>query len=155
MTSSIIGALDGLDGRTLRGWAFDPRRADAAVELDVVVDGVVVDHIAASEPRHDVAVAGVGSSLCGFALHLGLRFDDGEDHEIAVRLPDVGTDLPGSPIRARFDTGYDPDIVSNLDPIDWRIRGWAYSKSSPEVPVELQVLIDGAEFTSDRSGEPE
>ena len=147
MTSSIIGALDGLDGRTLRGWAFDPRRADAAVELDVVVDGVVVDHIAASEPRHDVAVAGVGSSLCGFALHLGLRFDDGEDHEIAVRLPDVGTDLPGSPIRARFDTGYDPDIVSNLDPIDWRIRGWAYSKSSPEVPVELQVLIDGAEFT--------
>ena len=52
----------------------------------------------------------------------------------------------GSPIRARFDTGYDPDIVSNLDPIDWRIRGWAYSKVTPEVPVELQVIIDGQEF---------
>ena len=147
MTSSVVGALDGLDGRILRGWAFDPLRADSAVSLDVVVDGVVVEEIAASQPRHDVALAGVGSSLCGFALHLGMRFDDGEDHEIAVRVSDGGADLPGSPIHARFDTGYDPDIVSNLDPIDWRIRGWAYSKSAPEVPVELQVLIDGEEFS--------
>lgn len=147
MTSSVVGALDGLDGRILRGWAFDPLRADSAVSLDVVVDGVVVEEIAASQPRHDVALAGVGSSLCGFALHLGMRFDDGEDHEIAVRVSDGGADLPGSPIHARFDTGYDPDIVSNLDPIDSRIRGWAYSKSAPEVPVELQVLIDGEEFS--------
>ena len=147
MTSGVVGALDGLDGRILRGWAFDPLRADSPVSLDVVVDGIVVERIAASQPRHDVALAGVGSSLCGFAVHLGMRFDDGEDHEIAVRVSDGGVDLPGSPVRAFFDTGYDPDIVSNLDPIDWRIRGWAYSKSAPEVPVELQVLIDGEEFT--------
>ncbi len=147
MTSGVVGALDGLDGRILRGWAFDPLRADSPVSLDVVVDGIVVERIAASQPRHDVALAGVGSSLCGFAVHLGMRFDDGEDHEIAVRVSDGGVDLPGSPVRASFDTGYDPDIVSNLDPIDWRIRGWAYSKSAPEVPVELQVLIDGEEFT--------
>jgi hypothetical protein len=52
------------------GWAWYPQRPSQRVEVEFLVDGEVVGAALASNPRADVAAAGHGDGMCGFAFPL-------------------------------------------------------------------------------------
>ena len=52
------GSLDSADGASVRGWVVDRERPDAAVEVQLYVDGKFVADVLADQPRPDVSEKG-------------------------------------------------------------------------------------------------
>lgn len=140
----LRGRLEGVEDSIARGWATDAARADESLAIEVLVDGLVVASVSADLARHDLQLAGVTGANCGFSVDLAGVLSDGLQHEIVARTADGHEELEGSPLTVRTGLGADPDVVSNLDPIEWSVKGWAYRISAPEVPLVLDVAIDGS-----------
>ena len=152
--SSLRGCVESLDDSIIRGWAVDFARADEPVLLEVLVDGVPVVDAVADLARPDLHAAEVTGASCGFAVDLASVLGDGAEHHVAVRCARTSADLDGSPVKVRTALGADPDVVSNLDPIEWSVRGWAYRLSEPETPLVIEVSIDGRHFSEVRCENP-
>ncbi|MCJ2064377.1 Hint domain-containing protein [Methylobacterium sp. J-088] len=73
------------------GWAQDAAQPDAAVCLDILVDGAVVAFTVASEYRADLATVGVGDGRVGFELGLDMPLAAGLPHVVEVRRSADGT----------------------------------------------------------------
>lgn len=58
-SARIAGALELITRHQLVGWAWDPDRPGAPVELEVLVGGTPVARVLADAPRADIAVPGV------------------------------------------------------------------------------------------------
>jgi len=127
----VRGAIDRWNGRTVDGWAFDPRSPDQAVNVTVHADGVLVASGPADAERPDLAAAGFGSGHCGFSLELdtvpahGARLElvlctdgPGQRREICRRTMDTG----GQPLvleLVRFDiAGVHGAIVTSAQTLD-------------------------------------
>ena len=152
--SSLRGCLESLDDSIIRGWAVDSARADEPVLLEVLVDGVRLVDAVADLARPDLHAAGVTGAPCGFAIDIAHALDDGAEHHVAVRCARTSAGLEGSPVKVRTALGADPDVVSNLDPIEWSVRGWAYRLSEPETPLVIDVSIDGRHYSEVRCENP-
>jgi len=101
---AIEGGIDGLiDGR-LHGWARDVGRPDTTIELEILVDGEVIDRAVCDHVRTDLIEAGVGNGRHGFVVPVGDDWDDGLVHEVRARV--TGTDLElGTASRVVFGHG--------------------------------------------------
>lgn len=86
----ISGRLEGFKAGEIFGWAFD--RTDPAAHVDVMVelDGTPIAKVTASEPRADLARAGLGSGDHGFRWSIPSDLYDKTFDSIAVKA--VGYD---------------------------------------------------------------
>jgi ribosomal protein S18 acetylase RimI-like enzyme len=104
----------------LSGWVAEIAAPDRPVRFSLIIEGHKQFTIVADRPRPDVAAAGVAAANCGFARELPARFDDGNEHAIAMRLDD-GRDLnlPGLPssvpVRPDLVPAADADLAAALD----------------------------------------
>jgi len=89
------GKLEAADCTTVRGWAWDPLFPTTPISVDVLVDGVYRETVAADRFRPDLASRGDGRH--GFAWPFPAALKDGRPHRITVRFAESDTTdlLPG------------------------------------------------------------
>ncbi len=96
-TDLCEGHIDSASHMMLRGWAWDPKRPDDPVSLDLLVDGQFEQHIYCADPRPDLQLHGKGNGRHGFHAPLPLRLLDNENHELRLRFSNTSQELAGSP----------------------------------------------------------
>ncbi len=94
----MTGNLDGLDGRTVTGWAYDPTDPDGAVELEILDGDGTIARVVANRYRADLELAGIGDGRHGFELRLARPLSPQVRHELRVRRVGDRHELPGSPL---------------------------------------------------------
>ena len=94
----LQGQLDGLEGATITGWAFDPANPDNPVVLDVLDGDGLIARVTANRFRGDLEAAGIGNGRHGFELRLTRGLSPATRHEIRLRRVSDGRELTGSPL---------------------------------------------------------
>lgn len=94
----LEGNLDGLDGNTIIGWAFDPKHPDSPVTLEVLDGDGLVARLTANRFRGDLEAACIGDGRHGFELPLSRALSPLIRHELRVRRVADGRELAGSPL---------------------------------------------------------
>ncbi len=94
----LQGNLDGLDGNSITGWAFDPEHPDTPVVLEVLDGAGLVARLTANRFRADLEMAGIGDGRHGFELQLAHSLSTDVRHELRVRRVSDGKELAGSPL---------------------------------------------------------
>jgi MoaA/NifB/PqqE/SkfB family radical SAM enzyme len=98
----LVGYLDGVDRRTLYGWAYHPDRPNGIENVDLWLDGEFFIRSRALNFRSDLEPAGIGDGRHSFLAELPPDSFDGREHEIVARFARSGLDLVGSPLRIRL-----------------------------------------------------
>ncbi len=94
----LQGSLDGVEGTSIVGWAFDPTRPDSPVTLEVLDGDGLIARVTANRFRGDLEAAGIGDGRHGFELRLARSLSPLTRHELRVRRVTDGKELPGSPL---------------------------------------------------------
>lgn len=93
--STVVGHLDGIDDDGhARGWAHDRRKPDSAVEVELVLNGVVVGSAVADLDRPDLAAAKIGSGRHGFRIPLALKAPVKDLNVVEARVVGSSQELP-------------------------------------------------------------
>lgn len=104
-TTEVDGHVDGLNGLTIRGWAYRTDRLtgerSGKVVLEVWSNGAQIDTIMAGASRIDVAKGHYCPPQCGFFYVLPARLRNGRPFQLEFRAAPEGTVLPGSPISGQ------------------------------------------------------
>lgn len=97
-TMTMRGSIDVLSHRRIVGWAWEMDAPDVPVAILVAVDRRVLGRCRADLFREDLAIEGIGTGRCGFALDLPVGLlSPRQDYAISVRREGDGAHLPGSP----------------------------------------------------------
>ena len=94
----LHGNLDGVEGASIVGWAFDPANPDRPVTLEVLDGDGLIARVTANRFRGDLEAAGIGDGRHGFELRLARSLSPMARHEIRLRRVSDGRELPGSPL---------------------------------------------------------
>jgi hypothetical protein len=82
----LIGDLDAVAGLFIDGWACDTSNLAASVVVELLVDGQMIERVAADQFRHDLAEYGLGSGCYGFKFIVPRPFADGHPHRYLARI---------------------------------------------------------------------
>ena len=93
-TGGLLGhiAFDG--AARLTGWALDPSRPNAALALDLFIDGRFEGRLIADRHEPWLAKRGIGSGFHGFLIDLPAPILDGAPHQIALETAPSGAEMP-------------------------------------------------------------
>ena len=94
----LQGNLDGMDGTSLSGWAFDPENPAIPVVLEILDGDGSIGRVTANRFRDDLEIAGIGDGRHGFELRLAGGMSHRARHEIRVRRVSDKQELLGSPM---------------------------------------------------------
>ena len=99
---TLRGSIDVLSHHRIVGWAADTDAPDVPVTVLLSLDRRVLGRCRADLFREDLAIEGVGTGRCGFALTMppGLLAPR-QDYAISARREGDGAHLPGSPYILR------------------------------------------------------
>ena len=127
--SSIICHIDELNGSLLRGWALDSRVPNTSPVLHVIVDGQEVQAVTCSDPRPDVAAAGMAFVNLGYRVTLPGSLADSKPHRLTIRdrlRREVPIVLDSKDYRfLDFKTDFVPSIISHVDGLRYgAFEGW-------------------------------
>ncbi len=136
------GNLERVEPGAVRGWAFDATRPDAAVRLEVLVDGACIGHVLANRARGDLLQAGTyGNGRHGFDFRLPAMLEPGQ--HVAVRRAADGAAVPGSPRQVAAE-GFDAAARAGLAQ---RLRGVAgATRNAAELEELTGFLLSEAEW---------
>ncbi len=141
----VEGNLDSVVNGVLSGWAWDPRRPDRAVELELLANGRLVACFTADRPRADLRQAGKRDGNCAFFFELPPELLDGVERELRIQVRDDGTPIPnGSRIWRAANEGFNGYIEAVQGSA---LVGWARQTES-EDPVSVR-LFDGPRAVAD------
>jgi GT2 family glycosyltransferase len=137
--SSLQGAITGLYGDVLHGWALDVARLDERLVVEVMVDGACVALVRADlfEPA-----AGHGDQFHGFGVQLRQTWLDGARH-ISARIANQNFQLEGD-IQMPAAPSKEPAAIASQV---WhsgglRLSGWSFDPDAPQRHVQLSVRED-------------
>lgn len=134
---SCLGALDEPAGVTLTGWAWDPYHPEAALEIEIEVDGRVESVLTAADMRPDLKQAGIGDGRHGFHFDLPLRLLDGRLHEVRARVAASGFELEHSP--RQFQLAFE----GHLDGVfEGEVHGWIWNRTHPHSRLAVDIWVD-------------
>lgn len=149
----INGFLDRADWDFVVGWIADDDRVGTRLQIVIEVKGETRWEGPADVYRRDLEELGIGDGYHGFAValeHLGELPE--EDFEINVRVKGGDAPMAGSPrmvpgVKRQVPlpslTDRAADITGNLDDVNGTIiRGWAFDRNRPDVPVSVDLFID-------------
>ncbi len=85
-----------VSSRDVHGWAFDPSRQDAHLQIVAVLNGNECAWGVADQGRYDLLAAGIAGGDHGFSLSLPTAIDDAQivDLEIVARSDQDRLSLP-------------------------------------------------------------
>jgi len=153
-----IGFVDECSEYLIRGWAWDPNRPDAALQLIVDVDGVQVARIRGDLFRADLVEAGKGNGRHGFEYHSPIRLrgkrisvfspELGQSIPIADERYDASAPAPAAPAFAGGEqSGFDPARLAEIGRIfdsHWYVAQYPEVASSGSSPLEYFIQVGAA-----------
>lgn len=80
----LYGVIDVLRPDRIAGWAIDRTDSNAAVEIDVLREGVLVETVRADRLRRDLERGNVGTGRYGFVCRLNPPLDAGFEFTVAA-----------------------------------------------------------------------
>jgi glycosyltransferase involved in cell wall biosynthesis len=104
----LIGNLDTVSRTRVDGWAIDELNTARQVGLAISANGQVIGQVLANRYREDLEQAGYGDGHHGFTLTFP-ELSPIVAHELRIRRPADGAELPGSPRTLPALSGLDPD----------------------------------------------
>nr|WP_314876135.1 glycosyltransferase family 2 protein [uncultured Pseudomonas sp.] len=134
--NSYTGAIIGLQGDVLQGWAIDTTEPDLRPIVEIFVDGASVALARADQYE---PLAPLGDQFHGFAVQLRKKWLD-EAQLITARIANQPFDLKGQVELPAAPTPATSAITSQV----WhtgglRVGGWAWDPQSPRRHVEVTV----------------
>lgn len=95
---ALPGSIDLLSHRRVVGWAWGPDTPDVPTIALIGITGRLLGRCRADLLRQDLAIEGVGTARCRFALNLPAgELSPRLGYQIIVRREGDGAHLPGSP----------------------------------------------------------
>ncbi|MDP4026267.1 hypothetical protein Q8W71_26935 [Methylobacterium sp. NEAU 140] len=95
---ALLGHVGTLTHRRIAGWAWESDAPNVPVTVLVAIERRVLGRCRADRFREDLAIEGLGTGRCGFALDLPAgRLALRRGYAISVRREGDGLHLPGSP----------------------------------------------------------
>lgn len=119
--SRLRGFADRIDRYGAAGWAFDPDRPDAAVELEIIDNDEVIAWVTADRLREGLADAGIGDGRHSFQVRFDPPLSPDRPHCIRIRGAIGGPELRQSGVVIEPGDGLIPDdplLVDTIDPDD-------------------------------------
>lgn len=97
--SQFEGFVDALDADRIVGWAWNRAEPNAAIDVDLFVDGTFTCSVKADQFGGDLVAAGIGTGLHRWSCEVG-RLDaaNGKVREISARFGGTDVELTNSPI---------------------------------------------------------
>lgn len=96
--AAVRGAVKFRAPDFLKGWAFDPARPEARLQVEVLLDGRFVGLVTADGLREDLVAEGVGDGRHGFRLNLGTALGRATG-KLVVRPVGSTIPLPGGEVK--------------------------------------------------------
>lgn len=128
MARKIVGSVDGMVGRTIFGWAVDPKDPKTPAKIEFLQQNERIGEVVADLARADVLSAGFGTLNAGFRFRLGPKYRP-ERGEITVRLSSNSKPLVNSPYAPK-----EKDVVGS-----WLDR---WTRSTPAAIGSLKDRYD-------------
>lgn len=100
-SDSVLGHVDSTDGNRIHGWAFDPRRPDAHLDIGVYLGEQCLFTLRADRFRQDLLEIGYGDGRHGFEVYTPAELFITPFVILQVRFMEGGRELVGSPVAAR------------------------------------------------------
>jgi len=152
------GLLEGVTRDWVSGWAQDEANPESRLVLRISANGVPLGEAVADQYRPDLESAGIGDGRHAFAMNVPGGLFPGIPHLIAVQRADDGRHLNGSPriLQAAVSPAAAAAMPSggaggaapwrgSLDTVTrQRIEGWAWDERTPDTPLALVILDNGA-----------
>jgi hypothetical protein len=92
-----IGVLDAADCQSIRGWAWDPKRPDEPLKVDIYDGEKLITTLTADQYRTDLEDLGLGNGKHEFEMIPPSALSDGTAHAIHARFSGTTYDLNISP----------------------------------------------------------
>jgi hypothetical protein len=138
----LRGHVDGVNRKTVIGWAATSNNPDLIVEVSVFVDDRKIAQIACNSPRSDLEKLGtLGNGAHGFRFEFPEPLAKDTDHRVMVRHADTGELLHNGEIVLRPDestytrSGSRDRFIGDPSPIP--------APNSPRALFESFALFDG------------
>ncbi|WP_456292390.1 glycosyltransferase family 2 protein [Pseudomonas sp. AK106] len=130
----IQGAIVGLYGDVLQGWALDSTRPEQTLVVEIFVDGACVALARADQFYPD---ANAGDDFHGFTVQLRQRWMD-EARHISARIANTDYSLPGDiNIPAAPNKAPLPVATQVWHSGGLRLGGWAWDPDAPQRHVQV------------------
>jgi hypothetical protein len=92
-----VGVFDGADCQNIRGWAWNPKRPDEAVKVDLYDGDKLITTVTADDYRKDLEDVGLGNGKHAFEMAPPAALNDGTPHAIHARFSGTAYGLNTSP----------------------------------------------------------
>jgi GT2 family glycosyltransferase/glycosyltransferase involved in cell wall biosynthesis len=96
------GRIDLAEYPKIQGWAWNMRNQSEIVELEIWLNGELLDKISASEMRDDLLKAGVADGRKAFNYQINKPLDFSKDYSFEVKVASNQIPLKNSPIKLTF-----------------------------------------------------
>jgi hypothetical protein len=93
----VAGVLELADGEVIVGWAWDPKKPDTPVKVDIYDGDTKLATVTANDFRKDLADAQIGNGKHGFSYPTPARLKNGKAHAIHVKVSGTKKEVDGSP----------------------------------------------------------
>ena len=141
--TSLLSNIDHLNRGRCWGWAFDPKRPDDRVQLEICCDGVIIGSTIANLFREPIAKQRLGDGYCGFDVHFPVGLDLTLPHTIEIRRRSDGTQLNGSPAFLPPILGFEEGIREDLTRL---LEDYAAAAMRPEhLDPVIKYLMERAD----------
>jgi hypothetical protein len=147
-----IGALDGVDGEHISGWARLKEQPDSPVHVEIYDGDTLLATIPADQFRQDCFESHMGDGRKGFSCRTPASLKDWRPHTLRVKVAGANIELGNSPktvILPGDQVARDNATAGGvLDVADGEnIAGWAWDKNRPDGPIDVDIYEDDGALT--------
>ena len=94
---AMEGYLERVFPKKIEGWAWDPRRPDTPIVVELYDGESFLVTVVANQPRRDLVEAGKGNGRHVFLIPTPASLKDGKAHDIHAKIAGFGIELNWSP----------------------------------------------------------
>lgn len=91
------GFHDEADCRSIKGWAWDSRRPNEPVSVELYDGATLIETVTANLFRSDLLAAGKGNGAHAFEYEVPAQLKDGKEHAIRAQIAGTRSALSGTP----------------------------------------------------------
>lgn len=95
--AKMVGVLDAADCQSIRGWAWDPKRPDEPIKVDIYDGDQLLTTLVADQYRDDLKDVGLGNGRHTFEMDPPPKLRDGTPHPIRAKFAGTPHELNVSP----------------------------------------------------------
>jgi GT2 family glycosyltransferase len=142
---SVRGAITGLYGDVLQGWAINDDQTETRIVVEVFADGQSIGFVRAEAFIQNPVI---GDGFHGFAMKIQERYLTNA-RQISARIANLGHRLSGGVALPALRPAGQSNAASQV----WhtgglKIYGWAWDASRPDRNVTINVIERGRKLTS-------